>query len=159
MNCVSITPRIHRKVNVPICTGGTALTLDSGEVVILEFGKDLWFVKLMEKSLIKPNQCQKFGMQICNDLTDPQRNLEIEDPQRKLGIEASEDLFIPMETEGSTCGIITHLPTNDDIHDCQIIILSDEFDWDPSKNYLKFLQFRRSTGKAQLFIIPQISLR
>ena len=41
----------------------------------------------MEKSLINPNQCQKFGIQICDEPTDP---------QRKLGIEASEDLFTPM---------------------------------------------------------------
>ena len=73
-------------MNVPICTGGTELTLDSGEVVILEFGKGLRFVNRMEKSLINPNQCQKFGIKICDELTDV---------HRKLGIEASEDLFIP----------------------------------------------------------------
>ena len=67
------------------------LTLDSVEVVILEFGKGLWFVKGVEKSRINPNQCQKFGIQICNDPTDP---------HMKLVIEAPEEIFIPMTMEG-----------------------------------------------------------
>ena len=75
------------------------MTLDSGDVVILEFGQGLWFGNSMEKSLINPNQYLKFGIQICNDLTDT---------HRKLVIEASEDLFIPMTMEVSTCGLVTH---------------------------------------------------
>ena len=109
-------------MNVPIFTGVTALTLDSGEVVILEFRKGMWFGNRMEKSLINPNQCRKFGIQICDDPTDP---------YGKLGIEASEDLFIPMTMEGSTCGLVTHPPTDDELHECQHILLSDEFDCDP----------------------------
>ena len=91
-------------------------------MVVLEFGKGLWFGNRMEKSLINPNQCQKFGIQICNDLDDPHRN---------LGIKASENLFIPMAMEVSTCGIITHHTTDYELQYCQRIILSDEFDWDP----------------------------
>ena len=78
-------------MNVPIFKGVTALILDSGEVVIMEFGQGLWFGNRMEKSLIKPNQCQKFGIQICNDPTNP---------HSKLVIEASEDMFVPMTMEG-----------------------------------------------------------
>ena len=63
---------------------------------------------------INPNQCQKFGIKICNDPTDPHMN---------LGIEASEDLFIPMKMEVSTCGIVTHPPNDDEIHDREEIIL------------------------------------
>ena len=73
-------PEYTEQMNVTIFTGVTTLKLDSGEVVILEFGQGLWFGNRMEKSLIKPNQCQKFGIQICNEPT----NLH-----RKLGIEAS----------------------------------------------------------------------
>ena len=112
-------PEYAEHMNVPICTGVTALTLDSGEVVILKFGKGLWLGNRMEKSLINPNQCQKFGIQICNDPTDP---------RRKLGIEASEDLFTPTTMEGSTCGIATHPPTDNELHKFQNILLSDEFD-------------------------------
>ena len=97
------------QTNVPICTGVTALTLDSGEVVILEFGKGLWFGNRMKKLLINPNQCQKFGIPT--------------DPHRKLGIEESEDLFIPMTMKGSTCGLVTHPPSDDKLHEFQNIIL------------------------------------
>ena len=82
----------------------------------------------MEKSLINPNQCQKFRIQICNDPTDP---------HRKLVIEASEDLLIPMAMEGSTLNIVLHPPTDNDIHDCQQVLLSDEFYWYPSNNLFK----------------------
>ena len=94
-------------MNVPICTGVTDLTLDSEGVVILEFGQDFWFGNRMEKLLINPNEYQNFGIKICDDPTNPHRN---------LGIEASEDLFIPMKMEGSTCGIVTHPPTDNEIH-------------------------------------------
>ena len=75
-------------INVPIFTGVTELTLDSGEVLIMELVKGLWFGDRMEKSLINPNQCRNFGIKILNDPTDPHRN---------MGIEASEDLFIPIK--------------------------------------------------------------
>ena len=77
-------------MNVHICTGVNSLALDSGKVVILEFVKVLCFVNRMEKSLINPNQCRKFGIQICNKPTDP---------HSYLVIEASEDLFIPIKME------------------------------------------------------------
>ena len=112
-------PEYAEQMNVPICTGVTDLTLYSGEVIILEFGQGLWFGNSMEKSLINPNQCQNVGIQTCNDPTNP---------QRKLGIEAPEDLFIPMPTEVSNFGLVTHPPTDNDLHECQKIILSDEFD-------------------------------
>ena len=99
------------------------MTLDSGEVVILEFGQGLWFGNRMEKSLINPNQCQKFGVQIFDDPTNPHRN---------MGIEASEDLFIPMTMEGSTCGLVTHPSTDNELHEYHKIILLYGFDWYPS---------------------------
>ena len=39
-----------------------------------------------------------------------------------------------MTMKGSTCGTITHPPTDDYIRECQKILLSDEFDWDLSNN-------------------------
>ena len=41
-------PEYVEQINVPFCKGVTALTLDLGEVVILEFGQGLWFVNRME---------------------------------------------------------------------------------------------------------------
>ena len=74
----SLLPEYAEQMNVNICTCVTTLTLDSCEVVILEFGQGLWFVNRMEKSLINPNQYRKFGIQICYDPTNPQRKLLIE---------------------------------------------------------------------------------
>ena len=111
------------QINIPICTGVTTLTLYSGEVVILELGKGLWFGNRMEKSLINPNQCRKSGIQICNYPTDP---------HRKLLIGASEYLFVPMIMKGSTCGIVAHPPTDDKLYQYQNILLSDELYWDSS---------------------------
>ena len=49
-------------------------------------------------------------------------------------IESPEDVFIPMTMEGSTCGLVTHPPTDDKLHECKNILLSDELDWYPSNN-------------------------
>ena len=41
-------PEYAEQMDVPICKGVTYLTLDSGEMVILEFVKGLWFGNRME---------------------------------------------------------------------------------------------------------------
>ena len=73
----------------------------------MDFREGLWFGNRMEISLINPNQCRKFGIQIFNDMTDPQRN---------LGIEASEDQFIPITMDVSTCGLVAHPLTDDNLY-------------------------------------------
>ena len=52
-------PEYAEQMIVPILTGVTGLTVDSGEVIILDFGQGLWFVNRIENSLINPNHCQK----------------------------------------------------------------------------------------------------
>ena len=51
--------------DIPICTAATAVDLDSGETIILEFGQGLWLGERMEHSLINPNQCRSFGVRVC----------------------------------------------------------------------------------------------
>ena len=46
----------YEQVNIPICTGANSYTMESGEVIIIIFGQDLWFGSSMEKTLINPNQ-------------------------------------------------------------------------------------------------------
>ena len=70
----------------------------------------------MEHFLITTNQWFTFGVNICDDTT----NLN-----RKLVIEASEYLFIPMQMEGSTYGLIPLLTTDNELHKYQHILLSD----------------------------------
>ena len=72
--------------DVPICNAATAVDLDSGETIILEFGQGLWFGERMEHSLINPNQCRAFGVRVCDDPTDE---------HRKLGMELTDDDVVP----------------------------------------------------------------
>ena len=60
---------------------------------------------------------------------------------------------------GSTCGFVTNPPTDDELYECQNILLPDEFDWDPSKICFEILQWRRSIGKVKYFITTSILLR
>ncbi len=80
--------------DIPICTAATAVDLESGETVILEFGQGLWFGKRMEHSLINPNQCRAFGIRVCDDPTDE---------HRPLGMELSDDYVVPFQMRGTTC--------------------------------------------------------
>ena len=67
-----------------------------GETLILMFGQGLWFGDRMQRSLINPNQCRAFGIKICDDPTDPHRD---------LGIELDDNNFIPM-ADGLFDGIL-----------------------------------------------------
>ena len=78
--------------DIPICTAATAVDLDSGETIILEFGQGLWFGERMEHSLINPNQCRSFGIRVCDDPTDG---------NRKLGMELSDDYVCLLYTSPS----------------------------------------------------------
>ena len=42
-----ILPEYSEQVSILICTGVTILPVDSGEVVIMEFSKGLWFWNIM----------------------------------------------------------------------------------------------------------------
>ena len=109
-----LLPEYAEQMNLPICTGVTALKLYSGEVVILEFGQGLWFGNRIENFLINPNQFQKFGIQLCYDPTNPHRNLVIE---------SLEGLFIPMTMEGSNFGLVMHSPNDDKRFYCKMNLI------------------------------------
>ena len=121
--------------NIQICTGATAYTMESGEVIILIFGQGLWFGNRMEKSLINPYQCRAHGIQLCDDPTDP---------HREMGIYG--DAFVDLDMVGSTCGFISRYPTNEEMENCRHVLLSDEEIWDPSRT-----QFTVSTMKAEKY--------
>ena len=44
------------QTDIPICTAATAVDLDSGETIILQFGQGLWFGDRLDHLLINPNQ-------------------------------------------------------------------------------------------------------
>ena len=91
------------QLHIPICTGATSYTLDTGEVIILILGQGLWFGSRMDKSLINPYQCRSYGVALCDDHTDTHRS---------LGIECDAGIFIPLEMIGSTCGFESRYPND-----------------------------------------------
>ena len=110
---------------VEICNAATAWDTPSGETIILIFGQGLWFGERMpDKSLINPNQCRAFGVSLCDDPSDPHRDLGIYD--------SDSGLFFPMTMQGSFCTLLTRCPTLDELEHCRHVILSDEHHWDPS---------------------------
>ena len=76
----------------------------------------------MYKCLINPNQCRHYDILICEDLTD--RYCE-------LGLSIDDNLFIPMDMEGTTCGIDSRSPNLEEMESCKRIIVSHETEWDP----------------------------
>ena len=94
------------QVYIQICKSATAVDLKTGETIILQFIQRLWLCDWMERSLIKPNQFRDYGISLCDDPTD--RN-------RELGMELEDDYFLLMEMVGSTCSIFSRAPTNDEL--------------------------------------------
>ena len=108
--------------DVQICTAATAFDTSDGETIILVFGQGLWFGERMDRTLINPNQCRHFGIQICDDPMDP---------HRELGITMDDEYFIPMSMDGTTCGFVSRCPTVEELESSRTFILSDEQHWDP----------------------------
>jgi len=109
--------------DIPICTAATAVDMDSGETIILEFGQGLWFGDRLNHSLINPNQCRSYGISVCDDPTDK---------HRVIGMELSDNYFLPFRMRGTTCYFTSRLPTNDELESCQTFKVSDDNDWDPT---------------------------
>ena len=95
--------------DVPICTAATAVDLESGETVILQFGQGLWFGDRMDRSLINPNQVRLYGISLCDDPMDP---------HRELSIQLGDGYEIPMNMNGTICGFTSRCPTNEEMESC-----------------------------------------
>ena len=95
-------PKYSNQFDVTIVTGATAVHLKNVWTVVILFGQVLWFGDRMDKSLINPNQCRHYGIQVCDNLTDNHRD---------IGLLIDDNLFIPMNTAGNTCGIDLPCPT------------------------------------------------
>ena len=89
--------------------------MPEGETVVLIFGQGLWFGDRMDRSLINPNQCRSFGVGVCDDPTDP---------YRELGF-FHDDEFFPLEMHGSTAAMMTRCPTRNELDECRKYFLSD----------------------------------
>jgi len=120
--------------DIPICTAATAVDLESGETIILEFGQGLWFGERMEHSLINPNQCRSFGIRVCDDPTDE---------NRKLGMELSDDYVVPFTMRGTTCNFLSRSPTLSELETCRTFQVSDTNKWDPTADIFRISTVER----------------
>jgi hypothetical protein len=78
---------------------------------VLIFNKALWFGTDLPFSLINPNQCHSFGIDLCDDPFDP--NCQFGFTNHITGI------LIPFEMHGSIAGFTSHLPTKHEIETCR----------------------------------------
>ena len=89
--------------SVPIVTACTAYDdLDTGETYILEFHQGLYFGNQMKHSLICPNQCRSYGIDMCNNPYDKNREIGFTDP--------ITGITIPFEMEGTFATFKTRVP-------------------------------------------------
>ena len=91
--------------------------MENGFTAVLIFGQCLWFGDIMDKSLINTNQCRNDGIPVCDDPMDKYREL-------RLAID--DNLFIPMDMDGSTCGFSSRRPTQDEMQVCKRFFVSHE---------------------------------
>ncbi len=114
------TDEYKLKKDVPVAQGATAYTdIITGETIIFILNQGLWFGAELPNSLWNPNQIRNFGHPLCDDPFDP---------NRKLGfmIDGREDKFIPFEIFGSSIGLKTRVPTEDEYRTCTHYVLSSE---------------------------------
>jgi hypothetical protein len=103
---------------------------ETGQTITLEFHQGLWFGLKLMHSLINPNQCRAFGIQICDDPFDPHRKLGIYDPVMNT--------HICMQMHGSITYLMIRVPTWQELRDCPQFIMTNDDDWDPSTLHLSF---------------------
>ena len=110
------------------------MELASGETIILEFGQGLWFGNRMEHSLINPNQCRAFGINICDDPTDD---------NRRFGMELSDDYVVPFAMRGTTCIFQSRSPSTSELETCKTFQVSDPDTWDPTADIFQISAIER----------------
>jgi hypothetical protein len=110
--------------DVPIVSAATAWTNEqTGEPVVLYFHQMLWYGDKLANSLINPNQIRHIGQPVCDDVTDKSRD---------FGININDEFVIPFEMTGTTIYFETRVPSNWELDNCRIIVMTDESTWDPN---------------------------
>ena len=90
---------------VPVVSACTAYDCpETGETYILEFHQGLYFGDKLEHSLICPNQCRAYGIDLCDDPYDKNRRLRFTDP-------VTEE-FVPFEIRSIFATFRTRVPTD-----------------------------------------------
>ena len=110
--------------NVLIIWAATAwMDQQTGEMFILDFFQVLWYSEKMPQSLINPNQVRAFRLPLCDDPTDHHHD---------FGIELSTQTVLPFKMEGTTVYFDTHIPSDEELRECQCITMMSDDVWDPT---------------------------
>ena len=108
--------------DIPVATTATAYTdQETGQTYILIFNEALYFGSTMDHSLVNPNQIRASGISVSDDPYDKTRGFGI----------AHEEVFIPFITRGSKVMFETHVPSDNELEECQHIIMTDDKEWEP----------------------------
>jgi len=121
----SVSPYLseYDSVNdIPIYTAATEVELDTGET-ILQIGQGLWFGDRLNHSLINPNKCRSYGFSVCDDPTDPNRDIRIE---------LQANYFLSCRMRGTTYYFQSRSPDVEELESCRTFQVSDEIHWNPT---------------------------
>ena len=111
--------------NVPVAHAATAYDDPvTGQTTILIFNNGLWFGTKLTDSLISPNQCRSFGVDICDDPWDKHRGLRLRYPD--------EGFEIPFEFSRNVVSFETRAPTDDELSTCYRLEMTSPDSWDPA---------------------------
>ena len=115
--------------NIPIVTGATAYDDDvSGRTYILLFNESLYYGTRMDHSLFNPNQLRKFGVPVWDNPFDH---------DRPFSIQVSDEVDIPLCTNGTKIYFKSRVPTTKELEECPKVHVTSEDHWNPSEVELK----------------------
>ena len=105
--------------DVPIESGTTAWNDENGTTYTLVIHYALWMGSKLEHSLVNPNQVRFNGIRLIDDPT-----------QNGIGIRTNES-HIKMKMRGIVCYTNTRVPSEQELRECDRIVLRSPDGWDP----------------------------
>lgn len=108
--------------DIPIAQVATAVTLESGETVILVINEALYFGNEMNHSLINPNQIRSNRIDVSDNPYDRDKDFGI----------THDECFIPFVAEGSTVYFDSFVPSDVQLETLRHIELTSSDEWDPT---------------------------
>ena len=126
--------------NVPIVSGATAYDAPDGKTYILIFHESLFYGTKLPHSLINPNKIRHVELEFWDNPFDD---------NHELGIEASEQLSIPMKYTGTKLSFETRVPTSKELSYCEHIELTDDAPWEPHTVKLGLVHSENTSYQVQ----------
>jgi hypothetical protein len=120
--------------DVPIVSGATAVQdNETGEVYILVVNEGLWYGNRLNHSLLNPNQIRYFGLKVQDNPFDA-TPLHILDP--------ASNVSVALSTQGTTLYANSRVPTQQELSQCQHIVLTSPNPWNPSTVHLSSVKLK-----------------